>query len=181
LRKDRTLDRQGRSMPVAALLILVVVLSATSGLYAGASYFAQQAPNVTVTTTIYTTITSWTISTISSTVTSVVYGVWTTVQYTTSTSTTTVTQPSSTTASTSSITATVNLRSGFTARTVTATVSQGSKVVAIQSHSWYTGSYAFVFGGLAAGTYTVTMTAPMTVSQSQTVTVPPNAQLTFTI
>ena len=174
-------NRQARSIPIAVLLIFAVLLSAASGIYAGASFFPQQAPNLTITTTIYTTTTSWTISTISSTVTSVVYGVWTTVQYTTSTSTVTVTQPSSTTASTFSITATVNLRSGFTTRTIAATVSQGSKVVATQSHSWYTGSYAFVFGGLPAGTYTVTMTAPMTVPQSQTVTVPPNAQLTFTI
>jgi uncharacterized protein (DUF2141 family) len=80
-----------RSIPIAVLLILVVLLSLGSGLYAGASYFPQQAPNVTITTTIYTTTTSWTTSTIWSTVTSVVQGVWTTVQYTTSTSTVTVT------------------------------------------------------------------------------------------
>ena len=84
-------SRRGRSVLVAVLLILVVLLSAGSGLYAGASFFAQQAPNVTITTTIYTTTTSWTTSTIWSTVTSVVYGVWTTVQYTTSTSTVTMT------------------------------------------------------------------------------------------
>jgi hypothetical protein len=74
---------------VAVLLILVVLLSMGSGIYASASYFAQQA-NVTVTTTIYTTTTSWVTSTMWSTVTSVVYGDWTTVQYTTSTSTVTV-------------------------------------------------------------------------------------------
>lgn len=79
------------SIPVAVILVLVVLLSASSGLYAGASFFAQQAPNVTVTTTILTTTTSWTTSTIWSTVTAVVLGVWTTVQYTTSTSTVTVT------------------------------------------------------------------------------------------
>jgi hypothetical protein len=73
------------------LLILVVLLSAGSGVYAGASFFAQQGPGVTVTTTIYTTTTSWTTSTIWSTVTEVVQGVLTTVQYTTSTSTITVT------------------------------------------------------------------------------------------
>ena len=78
-------------MPVAGLLILAIILSATSGLYAGASFFPQQAPYVTITTTIYTTTTSWTTSIIWSTVTTVVYGVWTTVQYTTSTSTVTVT------------------------------------------------------------------------------------------
>lgn len=79
------------SIPVAVLLVFVVLLSASSGLYAGASFFAQQAQNVTVTTTILTTTTSWTTSTIWSTVTAVVLGVWTTVQYTTSTSTVTVT------------------------------------------------------------------------------------------
>lgn len=82
---------RGRTIPVAALLILVVLISAGSGVYAGASYFVQQAPNVTVTTTLFTTTTSWTTSTIWSTVTEVVQGVLTTVQYTTSTSTVTVT------------------------------------------------------------------------------------------
>jgi hypothetical protein len=78
------------------LLILVVLLSAGSGVYAGASFFAQQAPGVTVTTTLFTTTTSWTTSTIWSTVTSVVQGVLTTVEYTTSTSTVTVTGSTST-------------------------------------------------------------------------------------
>jgi hypothetical protein len=73
------------------LLILVVLVSAGSGVYAGASFFAQQAPGVTVTTTIYTTTTSWTTSTIWSTVTAVVQGVLTTIEYTTSTNTVTVT------------------------------------------------------------------------------------------
>ena len=83
----------GRSIPVAALLILVVLVSTGSGLYAGASYFPQQAPNLTITTTIYTTTTSWTTSTIWSTLTSTFLGVLTTIEYTTSTSTTTVTTP----------------------------------------------------------------------------------------
>jgi hypothetical protein len=73
------------------LLILVVLVSAGSGVYAGASFFAQQGANVTVTTTIYTTTTSWTASTIWSTVTQTVEGVLTTIEYTTSTSTATVT------------------------------------------------------------------------------------------
>jgi len=77
------------SIRVAALLILTVLLSAGSGLYAGASFFPQQAS--TVTTTIFTTTTSWTTSTIWSIVTQTVQGVLTTVQYTTSTSTVTVT------------------------------------------------------------------------------------------
>jgi len=84
-------DRRGRSVIVAAMLVLVVLLSAGSGVYVGASFFPQQAPNVTITTTIYTTTTSWTTSTIWSTVTSVVQGVLTTIEYTTSTSTVTVT------------------------------------------------------------------------------------------
>ena len=84
---------RGHTIPVAMLLILVVLISAGSGVYAGASFFAQQAPGVTVTTTIYTTTTSWTTSTIWSTVTEVVQGIQTTVEYTTSTSTVTVTGP----------------------------------------------------------------------------------------
>jgi hypothetical protein len=84
-------DRRGRAIPVAALLIFVVLLSMGSGIYASASFFAQQAPNVIVTTTIYTTTTSWTTSTIWSTVTQTVQGVLTTVVYTTSTSTISVT------------------------------------------------------------------------------------------
>jgi len=95
---------KGRAIPVTVLLILTILLSVGSGLYAGASFFAQQAPNVTVTATIFTTTTSWTTSTIWSTVTSVVYGVWTTVQYTTSTSTKTVTAGTSTNFGTTSTT-----------------------------------------------------------------------------
>lgn len=89
-RAVRSVLKRG-SIRVAVLLVFVVLLSASSGVYAGASFFAQQAPNVTVTTTILTTTTSWTTSTAWSTVTAVIYGVWTTVQYTTSTSTVTVT------------------------------------------------------------------------------------------
>ena len=84
-------DRRARSVPVAALLVFAVLLSASSGVYAGASFFPQQSPNVTVTTTVYSTTTSWTTSTIWSTVTQVVQGVLTTATYTTSTSTVTVT------------------------------------------------------------------------------------------
>lgn len=91
MRRARDSILKRGSIPVAVLLVFVVLLSASSGLYAGASFFAQQAPNVTVTTTILTTTTSWTTSTIWSTVTAVILGVWTTVQYTTSTSTVTVT------------------------------------------------------------------------------------------
>ena len=86
-----------RSIRVAVLLILAVFLSAGSGLYAGASFFPQQAPSVTITTTIFTTTTSWTTSTIWSIVTQTVLGVLTTVQYTTSTSTVTVTGGATTT------------------------------------------------------------------------------------
>ena len=79
------------STPIAVLLIFAVLLSAGSGFYAGAALVPQQAPYVTITTTIYTTTTSWTTSTLWSTVTEVVEGVLTTVEYTTSTSTVTVT------------------------------------------------------------------------------------------
>jgi len=84
-------NRRRRSVLVAVLLIFVALLSVGSGLYAGTSFFPQQAPNVTITTTILTTTTQWTTSTIWSTLTAVVQGVLTTVQYTTSTSTVTVT------------------------------------------------------------------------------------------
>jgi hypothetical protein len=84
-------SRQFHSVLAAVLLVSVVLLSAGSGVYASASFFPQQMPNVTITTTTFTTTTSWTTSTIWSTVTSMVYGVWTKVQYTTSTSTVTVT------------------------------------------------------------------------------------------
>jgi hypothetical protein len=95
LKKSNSAGASGfkrRSIPTAALLILVVLLSLGSGLYAGASYFPQQAPNVTITTTTFTTTTSWTTSTIWSTVTQTVQGVLTTIEYTTSTSTITMTQ-----------------------------------------------------------------------------------------
>jgi hypothetical protein len=85
-------DHRGRAVPAAVLLIFVVLLSMGSGIYASASYFAPQASNVTVTTTMYTTTTSWTTLTVWSTVTSTVQGVLTTVQYTTSTSTITLTR-----------------------------------------------------------------------------------------
>ena len=83
-------SRRGRSVLVALLLVFVVLLSAGSGLYAGASFFAQQAPGVTLTTTIFTTTTSWTTSTIWSTIWFTVEGILTTVEYTTSTSTVTI-------------------------------------------------------------------------------------------
>jgi len=86
---DSASDNPRRSVLVAALLILVVLLSASSVLLAGASFFPQQTPDVTITTTIYTTVTSWTTSIVWSTVTQVVEGVLTTVKYTTSTSTVT--------------------------------------------------------------------------------------------
>jgi hypothetical protein len=90
-------DRRARSVPVAALLVFAVLLSASSGVYAGASFFPQQSPNVTVTTTVYSTATSWTTLIIWSTVTQVVQGVLTTATYTTSTSTVTVTASTSST------------------------------------------------------------------------------------
>jgi hypothetical protein len=82
---------KGRAIPVTVLLVLTILLSVGSGLYAGASFFAQQAPNVTITTTIFTNTTSWATSTIWSTVTETVQGVLTTIEYTTSTNTITAT------------------------------------------------------------------------------------------
>jgi hypothetical protein len=76
-------DRRVRSVLVGALLVFAVVLSASSGVYAGASFF----PEDNVTMTVYSTTTSWITSTVWSTVTSTVQGVLTTVTYTTSTST----------------------------------------------------------------------------------------------
>jgi hypothetical protein len=96
-------DRRRHAIPVAVLLIFVVLLSMGSGIYASAFYFAQQAPNVAVTATIYTTTTSWTTSTIWSTVTQTVQGILTTVQYTTSTSTVTVTGSTSASTSTQTV------------------------------------------------------------------------------
>jgi hypothetical protein len=88
-------DSRARSVPVAVLLVFAVLLSASSGVYAGASFFPQQSPNVTVTATIYSTTTSWSTSTIWSTVTQVVQGVLTSATYTTTTSTVTVTAATS--------------------------------------------------------------------------------------
>ena len=102
--------RGSRAIPISILLLLTVLASAGSGIYAGASFFPQQASDLTVTTTIYTTTTSWTTSTVWSTVTSVVQGVLTTVVYTTSTSTRTVTAGTSTSSSAS----TTSVRTGTT-------------------------------------------------------------------
>jgi len=104
-------DRRRRAIPVAVLLIFVVLLSMGSGFYASASFFAQQSPNVTVTTTIYTTTTSWTTSTIWSTVTSVVQGVLTTVAYVTSTSTVTVTSSSTSSSPVTQVATTITMTS----------------------------------------------------------------------
>jgi hypothetical protein len=101
---------KGSSIPVAVLLVLVVLLSAGSGLYAGTSFFAQQAPDVTITTTIFTTTTVWTTSTIRSIVTALVYGVWTTVEYTTSTSTIFATATTTTSSTLTFYTVTVNVK-----------------------------------------------------------------------
>jgi hypothetical protein len=132
---------KGRSVPVAVLLVLVVLLSAGSGLYAGASFFPQQAPNVTITTTIFTTTTSWTTSTIWSTVTSVVQGLWTTVQYTTSTSTVTVTGGTNTgtfgTTSTAGATSGGGLANYIVATKYT--LSQAGTVTQVSVYSVYSG------------------------------------------
>jgi len=132
---------KGRAIPVALLLIMSILLSVGSGLYAGASFFAQQAPNVTVTTTLYTTTTSWTTSTIWSTVTAVILGVWTTVQYTTSTSTVTVTGGTNTgtfgTTSTAGATSGGGLASYIVATKYT--LSQAGTVTKVSVYSVYSG------------------------------------------
>lgn len=79
------------SVPAALLLTVVAILSAGSGLYAGASFVAQQAPNLTITTTIYVATTRLTTSTIWSTTTQVVEDILTTMYYVSSTSTVTIT------------------------------------------------------------------------------------------
>jgi hypothetical protein len=81
-----------RSIPLALSLIVVVLVSVGSGIYAGASFFSPLA-NVTVTSTTFVTTTSWITSTVMSTVTQTVQGVLTTIVYTSSTSTTTYTGP----------------------------------------------------------------------------------------
>jgi len=105
------------SIIVAVLLVFAVLLSASSGVYAGASFFPQ---DVTVTTTVYSTTTSWTTSTIWSTLTSTVYGVWTTVVNTTSTSTVTVTAGTSTSSSTTTTTSSTRVGTSLTLSAVTA-------------------------------------------------------------
>jgi hypothetical protein len=134
-------NRRTRSVLIAVLLVLVVLLSLGSGLYAGASFFPQQAPNVTITTTFFTTTTSWTTSAIWSTVTSVVYGVWTTVQYTTSTSTVTVTRGTKTdtfgTTSTAGATSGGGL-AGYIVATKYA-LSQAGTVTQVSVYSVYSG------------------------------------------
>ena len=97
-----------RSTIVAVLLVFAVLLSASSGVYAGGSFFPQ---DVTVTTTLYSTTTIWTISTIWSTTTLTTYGVWTTVVNTTSTSTVTVTSTSSSSTSSTSVGTSVTITS----------------------------------------------------------------------
>jgi hypothetical protein len=132
---------------MAVLLVLVVLLSLGSGLYAGASFFPQQAPNVTVTTTIFTTTTSWTTSTIWSTVTSVVYGVWTTIQYTTSTSTVTLTA-SPTNVGKTDIGATDNLFSGGYLKAYKYTMSGAGTVQSITVYIQAYGSGAKIRVGI---------------------------------
>jgi hypothetical protein len=164
--------RRGRSISIAMLLILVVLISAGSGVYAGASFFAQQAPGVTVTTTIYTTTTSWTTSTIWSTMTSVVYGVWTTVQYTTSTSTVTVSGGTNT--GTFGITSTVGASTGGAlANYIMATkytLSQAGTVTQVSIYSVYSAhvkTAIYLDNSGAPGNLLVANNAPTAVSAGQ--------------
>jgi hypothetical protein len=133
---------------MAVLLVLVVLLSLGSGLYAGASFFPQQAPNVTITTTIFTTTTSWTTSTIWSIVTSVVEGIWTTVQYTTSTSTVTVTSHPPTNLGKTDVGATDNLFSAGMLKAYMYTLSEAGTVQSITVYIQSYGSGARIRVGL---------------------------------
>jgi hypothetical protein len=72
-----------------------------------------------------------------------------------------------------SISATVNVHHGGA---ISVYVLQGGSVIASQT---YTGSNTFTFAGLTAGTYTVVVEVGTTSQQTKTVTVPPNAQVTF--
>lgn len=166
-------DRQGRGILVSVLLVLVVVLSAGSGIYAGASLFAQQAPNLTLTTTMYTTTISGTTSTIWSTTTTVVYGVLTTVQYTTSTSTVTIMM-----SSTSSTAPTTSTRTGTTVTITQLTGASGSVTVkgylrdakgiglsGLQVRITVDGGYTGRVTTTSGGSFSYTGTAPKSVGQ----------------
>jgi hypothetical protein len=161
-------------MTVSVLLLFVVLLSMFSGIYAGASFFAQQAP-VTVTTTIYTTTTSWTTSTIWSTVTAVVEGVWTTVQYTTSTSTVTVTGGTST--GTFGTTSSAGTYRGATGNYVVATkytLAQAGTVTQVSVYSTYSGNVKAAIYADKSGTpgnLLVANNAPTAVSPGQWTTI----------
>lgn len=169
-------SQRGRSMPVAVLLVFVVLLSAGSGIYAGASFFAQQAPVVTITTTIYTTTTSWTTSIIWSTVTQVVQGVLTTIEYTTSTSTIFAT-------------ATTTTASTLTLYTVTVIVNDSYGSPVYGAYVYLDGvlkgttdiSGKLVIADVTSGSHTLTVTKAGFVNASQVVTVAGDTSITITL
>jgi uncharacterized protein (DUF2141 family) len=164
-----------RAIPVTVLLILTILLSVGSGLYAGASFFAQQAPNVTITTTIFTTTTSWTTSTIWSTVTEVVEGVLTTIEYTTSTST--VTMTGGTTTGTFGTTSTAGTSIGGGAGYISATkytLSQPGTVTQVSIYSANSGHVKVAIyrdNNGAPGTLLVANNAATTVTGGQWTTI----------
>jgi hypothetical protein len=82
----------------------------------------------------------------------------------------------------SSISATVNLRYARTV-TVTVTLKQGSATIRTQSFAYSGGTTAhtFIFEGLKAGAYTLTVKYSYYGTQTKTLTVPPDARLTFTL
>lgn len=163
-----------RSIPLAILLIIVVLLSGVSG-FVGASFFTQQVPNVT--TTIYTTTTSWTTSTVWSTVTSVVYGVWTTVQYTTSTSTVTVTSATPSATGTFGTTSNAGTYPGATGNYVVATkysLNQAGTVTQVSVYASYSGNVKAAIYADKSGTpgnLLVANNAPTAVSAGQWTTI----------
>ncbi len=178
MKKDRRFSGSGyvlknsraRSLPVAVLLVFVVLLSTGSGYYAGASFLAQQAPGVTVTSTVYTTTTLWTSSTIWSTMTETVEGILTTIEYTTSTSTITVTSSSS-----ALFTLTVNVRSSSSPVYGASVFLDGVLRGTTNSQG------SLVISGVAAGSHTVTVTKTGFRSASQAINVTANTSITITL
>ncbi len=160
-------DHRRGSIPVAVLLTFVVLLS-SSGAYAGASFLAQQAPGVTVTSTVYTTTTLWTTSMIWSTMTETVEGILTTIEYTTSTSTITVTSSSS-----ALFTLTVNVRSS-------SSPVYGASVFLDGVLRGTTNSLgSLVISGVTAGSHTVTVTKSGFRTASQAVYVAADTSITI--
>jgi hypothetical protein len=129
-------------------------------------------PTSTQSTSSSTSSSSTTVSHISSTTTTTSTSSSTTARTRTSTSV------SAASVSSYSIAATVNVRM---VSTVTVYILQAGKVIASQKYTYTASakSHTFTFTGLAAGTYTVVVQVNMRFQQTKTVTLPPNARVTF--